>query len=92
MSYENGFLPGLHPDDRERIGNIIPNLYNLEVSNGDYDVECRIIGVKGEKIRWVHAKGKVFFDDDNKPLRFIGSVSDTDKNEKNNGKMILLEW
>ena len=75
MSYENGFLPGLHPDDRERIGNIIPNLYNLEVSNGDYDVECRIIGVKGEKIRWVRAKGKVFFGDDNTPLRFIDSVS-----------------
>jgi PAS domain S-box-containing protein len=76
VTYENDFLRGLHPEDRHRISKLIEDAFDKERSNGEYDVEYRTIGVDDAKIRWVRAKGKVYFDDQNKPLRFIGSVLD----------------
>ncbi len=74
VSYEHDFASGLHPDDRERILAVIENVYVKSISNGDYDVEYRTIGVEDKKVRWVRAKGKAYFDKDDKPVRFIGSV------------------
>lgn len=87
VSYEHDFLPGLHSDDRERVSDTITNLFNKKISNGDYDVEYRTVGVQDGKVRWVRAKGKVFFDAQDKPLRFIGSVLDiTDKKREEQRK------
>ncbi|MGQ7856647.1 ATP-binding protein [Pedobacter sp. WC2501] len=80
VTYDKDFLTGLHPDDRERIQAVITSLFNKEESNGNYDVEYRTVGVQDNKVRWVRAKGKVYFDGDDRPVRFIGSVLDiTDK-------------
>jgi light-regulated signal transduction histidine kinase (bacteriophytochrome) len=46
------------------------------LSNGDYDVEYRTIGAEDGVLRWVRAKGKVYFNLQEKPVRFIGSVLD----------------
>jgi len=88
VTYENDFLPGLHPDDKERVAEVIRNVFIKSVSNGDYDIEYRTIGVEDKKLRWVRAKGKTYFDEQEKPLRFIGSVLDiteqkTDELRKN---------
>lgn len=80
VTYEKDFAGGLHPDDRDRILNVIEGLFVKSISNGDYDVEYRTIGAEDGIIRWVRAKGKVYFNDQDKPVRFIGSVLDiTDK-------------
>jgi PAS domain S-box-containing protein len=80
VTYEKDFIPGLHPDDRERVLGVIDNTMNKAVSNGDYDVEYRTIGAESQQLRWVRAKGKVYFNDNDEPIRFIGSVLDiTDK-------------
>src|SRR6476646_7006472 len=76
VSYENDFIPGLHPDDRDRILKIIDQVFIKSVSNGDYDVAYRTIGVEDGKERWVRAKGKAYFDENDQPIRFIGSVLD----------------
>jgi len=76
VSYENDFVTGLHPEDRERIVEIINNVFIKAVSGGKYDVEYRTVGAEDGKIRWVKAKGQAYFDDDEKPIRFIGSVLD----------------
>ena len=76
VSYEKDFVTGLHPEDRERILNIINNTFIKSISDGDYDVEYRTIGAEDELIRWIKAKGKVYFDKDDNPFRFIGSVLD----------------
>lgn len=77
VSYEKDFVGGLHPDDRDRIVNIISNQVMVKaISNGDYDVEYRTVGVEDGKTRWVRAKGKVYFDENDTPLRFIGAVLD----------------
>jgi len=66
----------LHPEDRERIRLIIEDVLDKSKSDGNYDVEYRTVGVEDKKIRWVRAMGKAIFDDENKPMRFIGTVLD----------------
>ena len=76
VTYERDFVCGLHPDDRERITRLIDNLFIKSISNGDYDVQYRTVGQKDGMIRWVRAKGKVYFNSEEEPVRFIGSVLD----------------
>lgn len=76
VSYEKDFVQGLHPDDRERILKLIDQLFVKSVLNGRYDVEYRTVGAEDGIIRWVRAKGKVYFNSGEKPVRFIGSVLD----------------
>ncbi|WP_162618602.1 PAS domain-containing sensor histidine kinase [Pedobacter yulinensis] len=76
VTYEKDFLTGLHPDDRERIETVISGLFDRSVSDGVYDVEYRTVGAEDGRIRWVRAKGKVLFDPNDRPLRFVGSVLD----------------
>ncbi|MDP9046541.1 MAG: ATP-binding protein, partial [Bacteroidota bacterium] len=76
VTYEKDFVTGLHPDDRDRIVEVINNVFIKSISNGDYDVEYRTIGAEDKKVRWVRAKGKTYFDENDKPTRFIGAVLD----------------
>lgn len=76
VTYENDFVPGLHPGDRQRIQEVIRNCFIKSVSNGNFDVEYRTIGAEDGIERWIRAKGKVYFDVADKPLRFVGSVLD----------------
>lgn len=76
VSYEKDFALGLHPDDRERILKVIDQLFVKSISNGNYDVEYRTVGAEDGVVRWVRAKGKVYFNAADKPVRFIGSVLD----------------
>lgn len=76
VSYDPDFINGLHYEDRERILAIINDVFNKPVSNGVYDVEYRTVGAEDQKLRWVRAKGQAYFDDEDVPVRFIGSVID----------------
>ncbi|MGV8877729.1 MAG: ATP-binding protein [Sphingobacteriaceae bacterium] len=76
VTYEKDFLTGLHRDDRKRVETVINNVFIKSVSNGHYDVEYRTIGVEDHQLRWVKAMGKTYFDQQDKPLRFVGSVMD----------------
>jgi len=83
VTYESDFLPGLHEADRENIRKIINRTFIKSESNGDFDVEYRTVGAEDEKVRWVRAKGKVFFDEQDQPLRFIGSVLEITDQKQN---------
>ncbi|MDB5063520.1 MAG: hypothetical protein JWP67_3363 [Mucilaginibacter sp.] len=83
VSYENTFLLGLHPDDREKTDDAVCRALNKEISNGDFDVEYRTIGVEDKKLRWVRAKGKVLFNEQDMPLRLIGAVLDITESKQN---------
>ena len=76
VSFEKDFLAGLHPEDLERVNAILDKVFNKATSEGVYDVEYRTIGVEDQVLRWVRAKGQVYFDEMDLPLRFIGSVLD----------------
>lgn len=69
------FLKALHPEDHEHV------LYEmqkaLEGQNGGYfDTQYRVIGIEDKITRWIRAKGRVFFNEDNVAVRFIGMVMD----------------
>jgi PAS domain S-box-containing protein len=83
VSYENTFLLGLHPDDREKTDAAVCEALNKKISNGDFDVEYRTIGFDDKKLRWVRAKGKVIFNEQDVPLRLIGAVLDITENKLN---------
>ncbi|RWY55565.1 PAS domain-containing sensor histidine kinase [Mucilaginibacter gilvus] len=83
VSYDNQFLFGLHPDDKEKTDQAVNRAYNRQLSNGEYDVEYRTIGIDDKKLRWVRAKGKVSFNDEDIPQRFIGAVLDITENKLN---------
>lgn len=76
VSFEKDFMEGLHPDDRERVKKVIDGAKNRYLNNGEYDVEYRTIGIEDGLLRWVRAKGKVFFDENDEPERFIGALLD----------------
>ena len=76
VTYEGDFLPGLHDEDRERVALAVENAFKKESTGGDFDVEYRTVGSTDRRLRWVKATGKVFFDENNQPVRFIGSVLD----------------
>jgi PAS domain S-box-containing protein len=62
------FVASLHPEDREYV--LQTKKHTIE--NGtEYDWEFRIILPNG-KIRWLGAKGRVFYDEIGKPVRMIG--------------------
>ena len=92
VTYDRDFINGLHPEDRERIIGIISDLFDRK-NGGDYDVEYRTVGANDGRIRWVRAKGKVYFGNYDRPLRFIGSVLDiTDQkiNEQRKNDFIAM--
>jgi PAS domain S-box-containing protein len=76
VTYEHDFTMGLHADDRQRILRIIDDVFIKSKTDGNYDVEYRTVGFDDKRVRWVKAKGKVYFDAADKPIRFIGSVLD----------------
>jgi PAS domain S-box-containing protein len=76
VTYDTDFVMNLHPDDRDRVTKLIDNLFDKSISDGDYDVEYRTVGVETGIIRWLRAKGKVLFNEQDEPYRFIGSVLD----------------
>lgn len=76
VSYEKDFIDRLHPDDRKRIIEVIDDTFDKSKNGGNYDVEYRTIGADDQRVRWVRAKGKAYFDGQDVPIRLIGSVLD----------------
>jgi PAS domain S-box-containing protein len=69
------FWEKMHPADREpTLQKMIKALNPLAEDN--YDAEYRVIISPGNKIRWIHAKGKAFFNKNNEAYLFAGTVLD----------------
>lgn len=91
VTYEHDFLFGLHPDDRGRVNNYVTNFAFVKaLSNGNYDLEYRTIGPVDKKMRWIKSRGTVFFDDNQTPTRFIGTVFDITDVKEAGEKSALL--
>ena len=71
------FYERLHPDDREKTRAAIEKSIS---EHSQYDIEYRTVSPE-EKIRWVRAIGKGFYDRDGKPIRFDGVTIDISKNK-----------
>ncbi len=77
-TYE-AFLASVHPDDREAVDK--SNRESISDPDKVYSTEYRIVRPDGTE-RFVHARGEVFFDQDRKPLRMIGTLYDITERKK----------
>jgi len=82
VTYGYDFAQGLHPEDRERVVKVNDDLLSGRKRDGDYDIEYRTVGAQDGKIRWVRAKGKVYYHR-GQAVRFIGSVLDITPEKEN---------
>ncbi|MBD2730319.1 PAS domain S-box protein [Nostoc sp. FACHB-892] len=81
------FFEGLHPDDRDRLQEIIQEAFN-PASGGSYDTEYRTIGIQDKVERWLRAKGQAYFDANGKPIRFIGTVLNITEQKQTEAQLI----
>lgn len=64
-----------HPGDRDRVEGLIHKAFDPE-GGGEYVAEHRVVGIADQAERWLAVEGKVLFDADRKPLRFVGVTMD----------------
>jgi PAS domain S-box-containing protein len=71
-------LAHVHPDDRR----LLQHQIDHSIATGGFDtLEYRIIKPDGE-VRWVASHGKVFYNEDQKPVRLLGIITDiTDRKQ-----------
>jgi two-component system sensor histidine kinase VicK len=67
----------LHKDDRIRVQKAVLDARNQELTGGKYDIEYRIVGAGDVPVRWARALGRVIFNKQGTPVRFIGTLMDT---------------
>jgi two-component system CheB/CheR fusion protein len=68
------FLILIHQDDREHVEKSI-NETLLGENSREFDIEFRTTPID-EKVKWLKAKGRAYFDEQGKPTRFIGTLLD----------------
>ena len=68
------FIALMHQDDRTRVEKSINETLQGE-NNGEFDIEFRTVPIN-EKIKWLKAKGRAYFDEKGEPVRFIGTILD----------------
>jgi diguanylate cyclase (GGDEF)-like protein/PAS domain S-box-containing protein len=76
-------LSSVHPDDRESVRNAVNEAVDQKK---DYGIEHRVVRPDGSE-RIVHERGKVFYDDNGKPLRMIGIIYDITERKKAEEKL-----
>jgi PAS domain S-box-containing protein len=79
VSYEDSFLAGIHPEDRQRAKTAVDSA--LSDKSGRYDIEYRTIGLADGVERCIAAKGGAVFRDD-QAVRFIGTVIDISERKR----------
>lgn len=83
-----GYLSMLHPDDIDRVKNLI---YNVVETGEDIMFEERIIRPDGE-IRHLKSWGRVIPDESGKPSKMIGACLDITKAKESETKMKEIAW
>jgi PAS domain S-box-containing protein len=71
LSNRNSFISTIHPDDLK----IREAAYETAYKTGILEYEGRIIW-KDNSIHWVRAKGRIYFNKENGPVRLLGVVQD----------------
>jgi PAS domain S-box-containing protein len=71
----NEVLKYIHPEDRNRIDQEVKKSLTYQ-NKGVYDVQFRTIGAQDLQLRWLHCKGRVYFDQDQQPEWFAGTAID----------------
>ncbi len=85
----NGWLQIIHPEQRQEMSNYF---FNEVISKKkDFDREYKIKRVNDNEIRWVHGKGKVYYDKNGIPKSMTGIIRDVTHSKKSMELIELLK-
>lgn len=68
-------LDCIHPDDKPKVVQAVANAIDYTKANA-YDMRYRTVGNKTGDIRWVHCKGRAYFNEQKIAYRFAGTARD----------------
>lgn len=74
IQYEDA-LSCIHKDDEEMVREAVTAAINPKIA-GVYDIKYRTLSKVNHQLRWVHCKGKAYFNDENVAYRFAGIAQD----------------
>ena len=77
----NSFLRAIHPEDRPRMERVFKELFQYQ-NGGQFCADYRIVGVTDGKLRWISMRGRMFFDPERRPARFVGVMIDTTQHKQ----------
>jgi PAS domain S-box-containing protein len=66
------FISHVVPEDRA----LAQQQLDSAISQGNYNIECRIISARDQAICWISAKGKTYYDENGVASRLLGTVMD----------------
>lgn len=71
----NTVLSCIHPDDKQKVMDAVSAATDPELLD-TYDIRYRTIGSRTGNIRWVHCKGRAYFNKQSIVYRFAGTARD----------------
>lgn len=71
-------LSGIHPQDKDKVALAVQAAINVE-NPQVYDLRYRTLSKMDHTLRWVHCKGKAYFNDHGEVHRFAGIAMDITK-------------
>lgn len=74
IKYED-VLSCIHNDDKKRVDEAVIAAIEPE-TDGHYDIKYRTVSKINKQLRWVHCKGKAYFNEENIVYRFVGIAQD----------------
>ena len=66
---------GVHPEDLEPVERVRRAALDPE-GEGRYSAKYRTVGIEDGRVRWITARGQVFFNEKREPVRFVGACLD----------------
>ena len=64
-----------YPEDKDQIQRAVIKAMHPD-NDGNFKIEFRIIRDSDKELRWLKVQGKAYFDDNEKPQKFIGTMLD----------------
>ena len=77
------FLKHVHPEDREFVDRAFQQTLS---THEDWDFECRIIW-SDQSVRWIWARGSVYYDPNGKPICLLGVIKDISDRKRTEEKI-----
>ncbi|RDC54526.1 PAS domain S-box protein [Pedobacter chinensis] len=74
IKYEE-VLSCIHPDDKSFVNEAVLSAIDSK-TEGQYDIKYRTLSKENNVLRWVHCKGKAYFNEEGIAYRFAGSAQD----------------
>lgn len=82
----SGWLQIIHPEDKTMMQDYFAT--NVLINRELFNIEYRIKRINDQQERWVHGMGKLEFNDDEDPIKMIGTIQDITERKRVEEKLI----